>query len=258
MSINIDQPENMMFQILDTSIGSINELDKKIIDKLSFIAMKQVVSSVIHLTLKNTKISVDQYSDITSKVFTTCIEKGLLPHKEKGVGNAYTVFCKEQRELYKDKYAGKSIGEQSKELSSLWKTISNEEKEKYKQISKSPASTKTDKTEKKSKSIKSTNKSSNTHHKEIEKQLNHLFAKWSIKGNEVKGEMSEERLIELVDDVSVIDEDTFTGFYKVNLTPLTKSLSIVYQDNDGSKKKKIPIAELSSDLKKVYDYIAEL
>lgn len=257
MSIDIDQPENMMFQILDTSIGSINELDKKVIDKLSFIAMKQVVGHVIHLTLKNTKISAEQYADITSKVFTTCIEKGLLPHKEKGVGNAYTVFCKEQRELYKDKYAGKPIGEQSKELSSLWKTISNEEKEKYKQISKSPASTKTDKAEKKStKSIKSTNKS--THHKEIEKQLNHLFAKWSIKGNEVKGEMSEERLIELVDDVSVIDEDMFTGFYKVNLTPLTKSLSIVYQDNDGSKKKKIPIAELSSDLKKVYDYISEL
>jgi hypothetical protein len=257
MSIDIDQPENMMFQILDTSIGSINELDKKVIDKLSFIAMKQVVGHVIHLTLRNTKILPEQYADITSKVYTTCVEKGLLPHKEKGVGNAYTVFCKEQRELYKDKYAGKSIGEQSKELSSLWKTISNEEKEKYKQISKSPASTKTDKTEKKStKSIKSTNKS--THHKEIEKQLDHLFAKWSIKGNEVKGEMSEERLIELVDDVSVIDGDTFTGFYKVNLTPLTKSLSIVYQDNDGNKKKKIPIAELSSDLKKVYDYISEL
>jgi len=150
--------QNEMVQLLESSIGPMTSLlDKKFLKKVSLVAMKTIMSSVIKLTLETANID---NPDIEKKVFDVCAEKGILPHKEKTGCNGYTLFCKEQREKNKEQFDGKSLGEISKELSQVWKTISTTDKEEYKTRAKNtPVSKKSDKKE--SGSRKNRNKSGN-------------------------------------------------------------------------------------------------
>ena len=123
--------ENQMSSLIENSFSCLNTIDKKFLKKASFIAMKTIMSNVINITLQASEKTFDSAS-VQKKVFEICAERGIIPQKDKGVLTGYSLFCKQQREENKEQYSGKSLGEVSKELSQLWKKLSEEDKEEYK------------------------------------------------------------------------------------------------------------------------------
>jgi len=141
-----DFNENHMNSLIETSF-SLNTLDKKFLKKASFIAMKTIMTNVINLTLQASEKTFDS-DTIQKKVFEICAERGIVPQKDKGILTGYALFCKQQREENKEQYSGKSLGEVSKELSQLWKKLSEEDKDEYKiNAKKTPPSDKKKKSE---------------------------------------------------------------------------------------------------------------
>ncbi len=123
--------ENQMSSLIENSFSCLNTIDKKFLKKASFIAMKTIMNNVINITLQASKKTFDS-ATVQKKVFEICTERGIIPQKDKGILTGYSLFCKQQREENKEQYSGKSLGEVSKELSQLWKKLSEEDKEEYK------------------------------------------------------------------------------------------------------------------------------
>jgi len=122
-----------MQKIIEASLGNIAcLLDSKMKKKMSFAALKAIITSVIKTTLKAAGVEDEETE---KKVMKLCEEQGLLPKKkEKGSGptNAFIVFQQEKRVEMKEQFDKKDTKEISSELGKMWKAMTEEEQKSYK------------------------------------------------------------------------------------------------------------------------------
>jgi hypothetical protein len=121
-----------MQKIIEASLGNIALLlDSKMKKKMSFAALKAIITSVIKTTLKAAGVEDEKKE---KEVLKLCEEQGLLPKKkEKGSGptNAFIIFQQEKRVEMKEQFEGKDSKEISSELGKMWKTMTEEEQKSY-------------------------------------------------------------------------------------------------------------------------------
>ena len=122
-----------MQKIIEASLGNIACLiDSKMKKKLSFAALKTIITSVIKTTLKAAGVEDEETE---KRVMKQCEEQGLLPKKkEKGSGptNAFIVFQQEKRVEMKEQFDKKNTKEISAELGNMWNAMTEDEKKEYK------------------------------------------------------------------------------------------------------------------------------
>ena len=122
-----------MQKIIEASLGNIAcLLDSKMKKKMSFAALKAIITSVIKTTLKAAGVEDEETE---KRVMKQCEEQGLLPKKkEKGSGptNAFIVFQQEKRVEMKEQFDKKDTKEISSELGKIWQAMTEEEKKEYK------------------------------------------------------------------------------------------------------------------------------
>jgi hypothetical protein len=122
-----------MQKIIEASLGNIAcLLDSKMKKKMSFAALKAIITSVIKTTLKAAGVEDEETE---KRVMKQCEEQGLLPKKkEKGSGptNAFIVFQQEKRVEMKEQFDKKDTKEISSELGKMWQAMTEEEKKEYK------------------------------------------------------------------------------------------------------------------------------
>ena len=122
--------EDEVMKMLEGALGPMTALlDKKIKQKMSQHALMQIIKGVINLTLRTVDAATPENE---KRVLAALEESGISGKKEKRAGklSGYTLFTKQMHQDKKEEFKSRGLkgGDVTKEIGSMWKKLSDEEK----------------------------------------------------------------------------------------------------------------------------------